>query len=359
MNLYVHPADPARDDSAADCPHSRTLMMTIDLYRDILRISHEPHHYHDERTVHCALMSDPAAYYRHVRTFLQDLAFGRATAVLPPKQLMEDSRGDGDFRSMPCITERGDAVCKTVKIVGTNLRQLDVSDQITVGKAFRLHPVENFITDIFEACLLSSARTGLCVAIGLELLHARASSLAVVGCGRVGYYIARLAVEAAPLERIVLVDCEPRRAEQLAEHLRVEMPGVALSTSALLPAGIDCVALATTSCEALLGPHDSDCRLVISVGADTDNQSELHSDWSGCPVFVDTLDSMSFGDLSRWEKSGAIDRRKVRDIFYLLREGGSEAGPGERMVYVSTGSALFDNLTISYLGSNPAIGKAG
>jgi len=84
--------------------------------------------------------------------------------------LFSDPGDAGDFRVMPCVVRRGGRVRKTIKVVGTNLAQQVVPGQITVGKALALHPVENFVTDLFEACLLSSARTGACAALALDLL---------------------------------------------------------------------------------------------------------------------------------------------------------------------------------------------
>lgn len=106
----------------------------------VLRTTAEPCHYYTDMEVHAALSSSPADYFAHVRRILRDIAGDSAEMVLPPKQLFDDQADAGDFRVMPCVVKRGGRTWKTVKVVGTNLRQVTVPDQITVGKALMIHP---------------------------------------------------------------------------------------------------------------------------------------------------------------------------------------------------------------------------
>ncbi|MEO8008562.1 MAG: hypothetical protein ABI728_08595 [Betaproteobacteria bacterium] len=127
----------------------------------VLRISGERFLYYEESSVHRLLTTDPIAAFAYFAAGLTAAALGSISVEQPPKPIFSDSGESGDFRIMPCVLRRGNLVRKTVKIVGTNVAQRLVPGQMTVGKAFCLHPEENFITHVFEACLLFSARTGL------------------------------------------------------------------------------------------------------------------------------------------------------------------------------------------------------
>ncbi len=322
-------------------------MVGQELLDSVLRISPEPCCYLGENEVHRLLIAEPLAYYQFVRNELEDLALGRASMVLPAKQIFGDDGGKGDFRVMPCVTQNRDRLTKTVKIVGTNIRQQIVPDQITVGKACAIHPRENFITHIFEACLLSSARTGVCAAIAAGLLAPSSRSLTVVGAGRVGYYGARYIATALQLERISVADINQERAENCARLLAAELPGVeCLAVASPMPKESGIVFLATTSREPLCHPQETAAALVISVGADTDFQHELAPEWPAqADIFVDTMDSLAYGDLKAWGKGKLLGG--VTDLLTLLRDGVRPTQ--KRSLFISTGSALFDNLTIAYL----------
>jgi len=123
---------------------------------------------------------------------------------------------------MPCVVRAPARARKTVKLVGANSRQKTVPGQITVGKAFLVDDKENFISHAFEACLLSSARTGICPAIAMGLLSKRRSKVAVLGAGRVGYYAASL----GGVELITVADIDRARADKAVELLSNQAPGV-------------------------------------------------------------------------------------------------------------------------------------
>ena len=106
----------------------------------ILKTSSEPYLSVSDQQVHQTLTADSLGYLSFCERRIQAIAYKKAKMTLPPKQLLEDSYRNGDFRSMPCITEHHGVTTKTVKIVGTNLEQQNIPGQITVGKAFALHP---------------------------------------------------------------------------------------------------------------------------------------------------------------------------------------------------------------------------
>jgi ornithine cyclodeaminase/alanine dehydrogenase-like protein (mu-crystallin family) len=193
-----------------------------DPFDEVLRVRSEPYRYWTEIEVHRALTRDAQGYFGFVLDALSELACGRATMELPAKQLFTDPGDAGDFRVMPCVVRRGGAAMKTVKLVGTNRLQRVVPGQITVGKALVLHPEENFITHILEACLLSSARTGLGAALAMHLLAGTTDSVAVIGSGRVGYYAAYFAATACKPH---LRSSSPARPPRPPAARRLRSPG--------------------------------------------------------------------------------------------------------------------------------------
>jgi len=319
------------------------------LLDDVLRVGKEPCGYFDERTVHAMLTARPMEYYRFVLDSVRDIALGRVSLELPPKQVFADPGSLSDFRVMPCVVRGPSGARKTVKLVGTNTRQETVADQITVGKAFAIDPDENFVSHIFEACLLSSARTGICSAMAIGLLADRRRRVSVLGAGRVGYYAALYAASLGGVETVTLADIDAARAERAAELLSKEMPGVTFRAEPMgSHACADVLILATTSAQPVCAPPGQGAGLVVSLGADTDFQSELDPGWAPvADIFVDTMDSARFGDLGAWLKAGLISEGRIVDLFGAISRGAARTG--RQRVFVSTGSALLDNLTIGYL----------
>ncbi len=313
------------------------------------RVSPEPFRYFTESQVHALLVARPARYVRAVRSALRAIATGKAKLVLPPKQLFPDARNHGDFRVMPCEVRRGGSVTKIVKVIGTNTLQRTVPDQITVGKLLVLDPQENFICAVMEACLLSSARTGACAALAIDALARGRSEMVVVGSGRVGTYAALYAVAATGVKRVAFCDVVPQRARQAAAWLATRFPRVRCEARPL--AGVeraDVVVLATTSARPIRAVAGWGANLVVSLGADTDEQSELDAAWARrAELYCDTLDSLRFGDLRAWVEGGLTRRRAVSDLLDVYRSR-RKASLRPR-VFVSTGSALLDNLTARYL----------
>lgn len=320
-----------------------------DPLHDVLRVSPEPYRYYTEAQVHELLTKRPGEYVDYMKKTLVAIATGRAQLTLPPKQVFHDPTTHGDFRVMPCELRHGHEVMKTVKLIGTNTVQRKVPDQITVGKVFVLHPEENFVSAVLEACLLSSARTGVCAALAIASLSRARKRLVVVGSGRVGFYAALYAVVAAGAEHVIFCDIVHRRAQQAAQWFTAIFPSVqseAQPVSAVTSA--DVVVLATTSTTPVASPPCWGANLIISLGADTDRQSELDPAWSRlAEPYCDTLDSLRFGDLRAWIESGLIDATTVSDFLEVLRNPPPESG--RPRIFISTGSALFDNITVCYL----------
>src|SRR5262245_27286636 len=323
---------------------------------ETLRVHHEPFEYVDERAVHDALVARPLAYLDYLHDSLTGIANGRIVVEQPPKQVFADvndrepTSAGGDFRVMPCIVRRELRVWKTVKVVGTNVVQKTVPDQITVGKALCIDAAENHVTHIIEACLLSSARTGACAAIALKQLAVSRRRVMVVGAGRVGSYAAFYSSMLQGVEEITFVDLLHDRARAAAALAADTFKSAAVfrAGEAGSPIEADAVIVATTAHLPVLAPAATQARLVVSVGADAPLQHELSCEWAGvADVYVDTLDGFGVGDLREWSRDGLVQRNAVIDLLTLYRDG-PRAGTRPR-VFISTGSALFDNLTISYI----------
>ena len=265
-----------------------------------LTFSTEPIQQINDASVHRLLTADPHAYLGYLRNQLQGIANGDLEVDLPFKQLFVDPGDHGDFRVMPCVVRGWDTVRKTVKIVGTNLAQNIVPNQVTVGKAFILHPDENFISYSFDANALSSARTGACIVLALELLASRKSTISLIGAGRVGYYTAYYLGALEGIERIFVADLDPSRASALIHALRQAHPHIDWIPGDAAPE-TDVLICATTSTTPVVDCAGSNIPLIISAGADTNWQHELTAACAAdADIYVDTLDSLNYGDLAQW-----------------------------------------------------------
>ena len=324
---------------------------------DVLRLSDEPARYWSDHRIHKALSADPSGFIEFMTEGLQAVANGSAHIDMPPKQIFADeciegdSSGDspGDFRIMPCVLRWGARHWKTVKVVGTNYAQRVVPDKITVGKALVLHPEENFVTDIIDACILSSARTGACAVIAANALGASRERVAIVGSGRVGFYAALYLCAQGGVSMLAFHDSVAQRATLAAQALAAIFPDIEILASSGDP-DADLVISATTSTRPLLHPGRTLASTVISLGADTDEQRELDPAWrQEADLYVESIDSLRYGDLKHW----GVSVGEVTELSRLLVSG-RQAAQG-RSVFISTGSALFDNLAIGYLLENAAL----
>lgn len=317
------------------------------LLHQVLRIHDEPYRYFDDWQVHSMLTANPTQYLDHLLAKLESLANGESSLELPNKLVFDDADAFSDFRVMPCVVRHPAGARKTVKLVGTNNLQQQVPDQITVGKAFVLDEKENFVSAGFAGCLLSSARTGACVATAVRLLADSAERIAIVGAGRVGYYSALYIAALGNAKTITLCDKVTERAENSARLLQQMYPALRINVASVEESQAEVVVLATDSHEAIYGNGHKPADLVVSVGADTHWQHELSEQLLGqVAICVDTMDTFNCGDLRQWRVDNRIATDNVTDLLTLLRDKPNLQKPA---VFVSTGSALFDNLTIDYL----------
>lgn len=321
-----------------------------DLLADVFRLSGEPFSYISELEVHKALTNDPQGYYQFIKQRLENIALNKAELEMPSKLLFPDQDSDGDFRVMPCVIRDGEEVMKTVKLVGTNVIQQLVPNQITVGKAVVLHATENFITHIVEACLLSSARTAICAMLGVDYLALSRKKITIIGAGRVGYYAAFYAAALGWAENIIIHDTDILRAEKCVNSLRSEFPNITFQVSSrAMLTDTDVLMLCTTSSSPIYSTTDFKADLIVSVGADTDSQRELDNSWAqAASLFVDSYDSARYGDIKAWTENNLMEANCMTDLFSLM-SGFKLTTEKLPRIFVSTGTAFFDNLTLSYL----------
>lgn len=315
----------------------------------VLCIHPEPYEYITDAEVHSALTAEPAEYLSFLERMLKSVAHGQASMEHPSKLIFKDDHGKGDFRVMPCVVRGEGEAIKTVKIAGTNRAGTAVPAQATVGKAFRLHPEDNYITHIYEACLLSSARTGACAAIALKHLAPSRRKITIIGAGRVAYYTALYTSIQGGVEEIAFRARHAERAQAIVKWASRRFKGIScrVGTQDDLRRN-DVAVFATISTVPLCHPDDVEAGLIISLGADAEELHELDSSWAfRADVYVDMLDSIHVGDLRAWIAEGVISSAEIIPLLRLLKEGPKDSG--RTRVFISTGSAMFDSLTIAYL----------
>ncbi len=301
----------------------------------------------DEAEIHRRLCADPAGYLAFAADYLADLTSGRAQLQMPAKQVLDDPDG-GDFRLMPCVVRGPRGTLKSVKIIGTNRRQTLLPGQITVGELLVLDAEEQFVRERFDACLLSSARTGLVAALALGRLAPQARRVAVIGAGRVGFYTVLYCAALATVERIDIADRDYARALDVAKTLARH--GLRCRAVKSADPGCDAWLLATTSAEPFCKPPPAAPAVVVSLGADAAGQRELANAWAGrATLWVDSADAVNYGDLLTWRRQGLIDDTPPPDLLALLDHPSAPAAPGEQRLFISTGCALYDNMTAAYL----------
>jgi len=326
------------------------------IINDILRISPEPLRQFSDIQIHQLLCADLTAYLDYLDQGLREIGNGTAQLTMPAKLLFQQPGELGDFRVMPCVRTTAEGqLHKTVKLVGTNRAGIQVPDQISVGKACYLDPLENFVSHQFDACLLSSIRTGGCAALAaryLQIANQPLRSLALVGAGRVGFYTALCLLVNSELTSIQITDRLPERANTMAIALQEIAPNCLITTTDY--AGLkkcDLLVLSTSSTSPIYNPEQFAAQVVISLGADCIEQRELHDHplWRHDAIHIDTIDSLRFGDLAAWDLKAQLDAEKLVDITQLAACPVGAETTAYPALFISTGSALLDNLTMSYL----------
>ena len=191
----------------------------------------------------------------------------------------------------------------------------------------------------------------MCAALATRHLASTRRRVRIIGAGRVGLYCGLYVAALDGVEEIVFEDLDPDRASATAaacEALADRAVAVRAAGAGTL-AGEDVLIIATTSTAGFCGPNDTTAQVVVSLGADTIYQRELDDAWvTAADLFTDSDDSFRVGDLWAWDTAGLVRRHEVGRLV-ALAGGVRPPRQHDRSVFLSTGSALMDNLAVSCL----------
>lgn len=316
-----------------------------------VNLTHEPCRYRSDADIFIKLTEDPAGYLEYVESVLYSIRRGFSSHLTPDKCIIGGT--DGDFRSMPSELHHRKCITKIVKVVGTNNTQRIVRGKITVGKVLNLHPEENFVTDILEANILSSARTGILSILATKKLGLDLHSATVIGCGNVGFFCAYYLCSLTNVKKVTFEDLDSNLEWSIVKWFREKYPDIIFepsSASDSLKLMDDLIICATSSKQPLFDPITSRANMIVSVGADTSYQRELNFGntlqlLENFNLVVDSYDALNYGDCLAHKITP--DQVKLLNVFDPF-----SAGNKKRNIFISTGNALFDNITVGYLCNN-------
>jgi len=324
--------------------------------RKLLRLQEEPCVYINDIEVHTILMEHREDFFNHFERGFGFWAGNPERVMITPKQIYSSPGIRGDFRVMPCSIHGSEGSINTVKLVGTNEEEQEIKDKISVGKAAIFHPTDNYVMGIVDACILSSARTGASAALAFKHLAGKARKVGIVGCGRVGYYSTEFISLFPQVETFICYDNNPMNIDCFRELLKArnihcEFPG----TLEEVKRKADSLVLSTYSPDPLVYAKDvrnGNIRFISSSGADADNLSELCEDLAPdvSTIYVDTVHSLKVADLKRWKDKGLIKEEQIIEIKDVIGNK-VKPDPSVMSLYITTGFAFLDCLTLNYLYS--------
>ena len=270
---------------------------------------------------------------------------------LPKKQLFKVPYAEGDFRIMPCIIH-GDYRIKSVKIIGTNEENRTVHDKISVGKSFLIHPYDNYIHAMFDACVLSSFRTAAISVLAYKtVVSDTTKSTALAGTGRIGFYTALLLHQHLGVQDFFYYDPNLQNRQNFEKLASLYLPDAQVHFLALEKLGenADSLFIATNSHHAIFDKASAEAfAFVSSVGADADNLSELDDSIpEKRTVVTDSKQSVMLGDLRRWQKKGLLTEASLVELKEII--GDATIGNKEPFLFISTGIAVQDALTAQFI----------
>ena len=292
---------------------------------------------------------------------LREVFASRAQAPLRHAHAV-GGREPGHLLLMPAWQEDQNIAVKIVTVfpqnrqrgVGTVAATLLLLDGVTG------HPIA-----LFDGEALTLRRTGAAAALASSYLsRPDASTLVIVGAGRLAPYMAHAHCAVRPIERVLIWARTPAAARQLAAQLAEE--GLPATAAPGLPdalAQADIVSCATTSMEPIvLGKYLKAGVHVDLAGAFTPQMREADDDVvKDSRVFVDTYAGAlsEAGDLVQPLQSGLIGRSHIlaelADLCCARHAGRRE--PNERTLFKSVGTALEDLAAAQQVIS--AVGQTG
>jgi alanine dehydrogenase len=203
---------------------------------------------------------------------------------------------------------------------------------------------------IMDSGSVTALRTGAATAVAAKFLaRPGARTATIVGCGAQGELQLAAITTVLPLQRILLVDIDHARAEDLAARATAQY-GVRAEPTKDLRAALQesevCVTC-TTSRRAFLGASDvAPGTFVAAVGADNPDKQELEPTLlASATLVVDVLDQCAeIGELHHALRAGVLTRERVHgelaDVVVGRRPG--RTSPEEITIFDSSGTALQD-----------------
>jgi alanine dehydrogenase len=203
---------------------------------------------------------------------------------------------------------------------------------------------------IMDSGSVTALRTGAATAVAAKFLaRPDAGTATIVGCGVQGELQLAAITTVLPLQRILLVDIDHARAEDLAARATAKY-GVRAEPTKDLRAALQesevCVTC-TTSRRAFLGASDvAPGTFVAAVGADNPEKQELEPILlASATLVVDVLDQCAeIGELHHALRAGVLTRERVHgelaDVVVGRRPG--RTSREEITIFDSSGTALQD-----------------
>jgi len=203
---------------------------------------------------------------------------------------------------------------------------------------------------IMDSGSVTALRTGAATAVAAKFLaRPGARTATIVGCGAQGELQLAAITTVLPLQRILLVDIDHARAEDLAARATAQY-GVRAEPTKDLRAALQesevCVTC-TTSRRAFLGASDvAPGTFVAAVGADNPDKQELEPTLlASATLVVDVLDQCAeIGELHHALRAGVLTRERVHgelaDVVVGRRPG--RTSREEITIFDSSGTALQD-----------------
>jgi ornithine cyclodeaminase/alanine dehydrogenase-like protein (mu-crystallin family) len=214
-----------------------------------------------------------------------------------------------------------------------------------VGEFFLYARASGELLAVLDGVELTGIRTAALAGHAAALLAPEGARVgAILGAGQQGYYQARALCEATQVRELRIWNRTAVRAERLAQRLRPELSGVAISvapTPAAAVAGAQAATLATAAHAPLLGLADVPAEIHLSaMGAYRPEMAELAPDLLGAAsqLLVDDVQGAlaEAGDLLQAAQAGKVSLGGLQTLAAarLPRDGIT--------VFKSVGAAVFD-----------------
>ncbi len=323
-------------------------------FEKLLRLQVEPCEYFNDLQIHSILSEHRKEYFEKVGEWFKFWSLEPDKVDFPPKTILKTEGVKGDFRIMPCQIQFEGQNINSIKLVGTNEEEKIVKDKITVGKAFLFHPTDNFISAIFDACVLSSIRTGVCAVTAFKHLCVERRNVGILGCGRIGYYTAMFLSLLDGVDELICYDNNPKSIEnflELTNELDIKCKIVS-SVNELIDQSSS-VFISTYSRSPLVSKEDIEkggIKFISSVGADCNSYSELDPSVASLPgkIYIDVWHSLRCADLRSWLKEGLIIEDRMVELKEVISGKYIPSEAGCRL-FISTGFAFTDAISLDFI----------